>query len=195
MSQTQLISEELTDQQDVSSGNDNVKKSLTGVERFFDVNELIVSKTDLTGRLTYVNDVFMRVGGYNESELLGVQHNIIRHPDMPRCIFKLLWDALKSGEEIFAYVNNRAKNGDNYWVFAHVTPSFDKDGNVVSYHSSRRLPKPETIKNTIAPFYKQLLEAEQSVTNRKAALEKSYTMLTEFIANQGVEYDEFILSI
>ena len=100
---------------------------LTGVERFFDKDEIIVSKTDLKGRMTYCNDVFLRIAGYTEQELLGQPHSIIRHPDMPRCVFKLLWDTIGAGKEIFAYVINRAKNGDHYWVLAHVTPSRDPD--------------------------------------------------------------------
>ena len=92
--------------------------TLTGVERFFDDDEIIVSKTDLKGIITYGNSVFYRLAGYTEKELIGVNHNVIRHPDMPRAVFKLLWDTLAEGREIFAYVVNRAKNGDHYWVFA-----------------------------------------------------------------------------
>ena len=90
----------------------------------FDENEIIVSKTDTRGRITYANDVFSRVSRFGVAELLGAPHSIIRHPDMPRCVFKLLWDTIQAKQEIFAYVVNMAKNGDHYWVFAHVTPSF-----------------------------------------------------------------------
>jgi PAS domain S-box-containing protein len=96
---------------------------LTGVERTFVENEIIVSKTDLKGRITYANDVFIKLAGFTETELLGQPHSIIRHPEMPRCVFKLLWDTIAEGGEIFAYVVNRSKNGDHYWVFAHVTPT------------------------------------------------------------------------
>ena len=95
----------------------------SGRERTFARDELIVSKTDPKGRLVYVNDVFLEVSGFRESEIIGQPHSIIRHPEMPRAVFKLLWDVILGGKEIFAYVNNMAKNGDNYWVFAHVTPS------------------------------------------------------------------------
>ena len=100
----------------------------TGKERYFEKTELIVSKTDLKGRMLYVNDVFMRISGFNEKELLGQPHSMIRNPQMPRCVFKLLWDTLEAKKEIFAYVVNICKNGDHYWVLAHVTPSFD--GNI-----------------------------------------------------------------
>ncbi|HPV77190.1 MAG TPA: PAS domain-containing protein, partial [Gemmatimonadaceae bacterium] len=88
----------------------------SGRERSFGEDEIIVSKTDLQGKITYANDVFIRVSGYEEDELLGAPHSIIRHPDMPRAVFKLLWDTLATGREVFAYVNNMARNGDNYWV-------------------------------------------------------------------------------
>jgi PAS domain S-box-containing protein len=74
----------------------------SGVERTFGEDEIIVSKTDVKGRITYANQVFLRVAGYTERELLGQPHNIIRHPDMPRCVFKLLWDTLEAKREIFA---------------------------------------------------------------------------------------------
>lgn len=90
----------------------------TGVERRFGEDELIVTKTDLKGRITYCNEVFVRMSGYTEQECLGEPHNIIRHPDMPRCVFKLLWDTIQGGQEIFAYVLNLSKNGDHYWVLA-----------------------------------------------------------------------------
>ena len=167
----------------------------TGVERFFDKNEIIVSKTDLKGNLTYVNNVFLRISDYTEAELLGQPHSLIRHVDMPRAIFKLLWDYLQDGKEIFAYVNNFAKNGDNYWVLAHVTPSFDDVGNVVGYHSNRRVPDAEILANTIIPLYKQLKDIENGDKSRKIGLQKSEQKLKEIVADQGVSYDEFILSL
>jgi PAS domain S-box-containing protein len=102
----------------------------SGREIFFPASELIVSKTDLKGRLTYANRLFCRVAGYTEAELIGEQHSIVRHPDMPRSVFKLLWDTIEDRREIFAYVKNMAKNGDHYWVYAHVTPSFGADGKI-----------------------------------------------------------------
>jgi len=74
----------------------------TGQEVHFDRNDLIVSKTNLKGHITYANDIFLDIAGYTEEEVIGKPHNLIRHPDMPRCVFKLLWDTLQSGTEIFA---------------------------------------------------------------------------------------------
>ena len=167
----------------------------TGVERFFDKDEIIVSKTDLKGRLTYVNRVFMHIAGYEKKELLGEPHSLIRHPDMPRCVFKLLWDTIQDKKEIFAYVVNLCKNGDHYWVFAHVTPSFDGNGNISGYHSNRRVPDKKVLESTIIPLYKQLLEEEQHPSNRKEGMNNAYEMLLNLLKEKGVGYDELIFSL
>jgi len=167
----------------------------TGVEREFADNQIIVSKTDTTGRITYANKVFLDVAGYELHEVMGQPHSMIRHPDMPRCVFKLLWDKMERREELFAYVMNLCKNGDHYWVLAHVTPSFDRQGNVVGFHSNRRVAKRDTLDNVIIPLYGQLLQIEQSHQNRKAGLEASCQALMDTVKSKGAEYDEFILSI
>ena len=113
----------------------------SGRETFFPASELIVSKTDLKGRLTYANGLFCQIAGYRESELIGQPHSMIRHPDMPRSVFRLLWDTIEDRREIFAFVKNMASSGDHYWVFAHVTPSFDAAGAMIGYHSNRRAPR------------------------------------------------------
>ena len=100
----------------------------TGEERTFGADELIVSKTDPRGVITYANDVFLRVSGYDMDEVVGRPHNLIRHPDMPRAVFQLLWDTLTERRELFAYINNLASDGAHYWVLAHVTPSYGPDG-------------------------------------------------------------------
>ncbi len=167
----------------------------TGVERFFDSDEIIVSKTDLKGRITYANDVFLRIAGYKEKEVMGQPHSMIRHPDMPRCVFKLLWDTLGGGDEIFAYVVNMSKNGDHYWVFAHVTPTFDNQGNIISYHSSRRVPKTGVVDNVIKPLYKALLEEEAKHKNSKDGMNASFQMLLNILEEKGVSYDQLIFSL
>ncbi|WP_420414571.1 PAS domain-containing protein [Roseibium sp.] len=165
---------------------------VTGVEKRFDDNELIVSKTDLKGRITYVNDVFTAISGYSEKECLGQPHSMIRHPDMPRCIFALLWETIQSGEEIFAYVVNRCKNGDHYWVNAHVTPSIGPGGTVLGYHSNRRTPDRDILEKKIIPLYKELVSEEQRFGSRKDGLAASQGMVADMLANSSVQYDEFI---
>lgn len=166
----------------------------TNNEVTFGDEEIIVSKTDPKGRITYVNRVFMRVAGYEERELLGQPHSIIRHPDMPRTVFKLLWDTISSGEEIFAYVKNITKNGDYYWVFAHVTPTFDASGAIVGYHSNRRTADRSALAK-VEPLYAELLTIENSVPNRREGMQLGVNRLEEVLAATGVRYDEFVFSL
>jgi PAS domain S-box-containing protein len=167
----------------------------TDLEVSFDPSDFLVSKTDMKGRITYVNRVFCEVSGYGEAELLGAPHSVIRHPDMPRAVFKLLWDAIQDGREIFAYVKNMSRSGAYYWVFAHVTPSFDTDHKVVGFHSNRRAPDADKVRRVIVPLYADVLRAEQAHRNGKDALAAGYQRLIGFVQAQGVSYDELIFSI
>ena len=171
-----------------------IKVKPTGREAQFRDGELIVSKTDVKGRITYCNDVFLRVAGFEEQELIGAPHSIIRHPDMPRCVFKLLWDTIGAGNEIFAYVINMAKNGDHYWVFAHVTPSFDASGKIVSYHSNRRKPRAEAVA-AAAGLYKHLKSIEDAPSNRKDGMQAAYEEVLGILAKKEIGYDRFVLSL
>ena len=166
----------------------------TGVERFFDEDDIIVSKTDTTGKIQYANHVFQAVSGFTEEELLGQQHNIIRHPEMPQSVFKLLWDTIKSGEEIFAYVVNMCKNGDHYWVLAHVTPTFGENGQILGYHSNRRVPEREAV-DAAEGLYRQLLEEEKKHRSQKAGMQAATEMLLAALAEKKVAYDEFVFSL
>ena len=157
-------------------------------ERKFNENELLVTKTDIKGVITYANQAFINIVGLTEEELVGKPHNIIRHPDMPKIIFKLLWDSLKSNDEIHAYVKNLCIDGSYYWVMANVTPSF-LDGKIVGYHSARRVPTQNSIA-IIEPLYKKLLSAERS-----GGINASQKILDDLLKEKGMQYDEFILSI
>ena len=170
-------------------------RPVTGTERFFDDDDIIVSKTDLKGRLTYCNKLFLDIAGYTEQECLGQPHSLIRHPQMPRCIFALLWNTIQDGREVFAYVINRAKNGDHYWVNAHVTPSRERTGTIVGYHSNRRAPDREVLESTISPLYASLLAEEQKHANRKEGMQASMAMVTALLTERGVEYDEFVAGL
>lgn len=170
------------------------KAYLTGNERYFQDDEIIVSKTDAKGRITYANDVFLRVSLFRENELLGKPHNIIRHPKMPRCVFRFLWDRISTGHEVFAYVINRCKNGDHYWVFAHVTPTYDARGEIVGYHSNRRVPSLSALK-TIKPIYAELLAEEQRHQTPREQWRASLPILMDKLDRLGVTYDELVFSL
>jgi len=167
----------------------------TDKERFFSEDDIIVSKTDLKGRMTYVNETFCAIAGYSEEELIGQPHSLIRHPDMPRAVFKLLWDTIMEGREIFAYVKNMARTGDYYWVLAHVTPSFDGNKKIVGYHSNRRVPNPAIVKNTIVPVYADVLREEKRHRNGQEALASSFEFLVNFVKSKNMTYDALVFSL
>ena len=152
-------------------------------------DDFIVSKTDLKGRLTYVNKIFLEIAEYTEEELLGKPHSMIRHPDMPRAIFKLLWEMVQNKEEIFAFVVNTTKNSNHYWVFANVTPSIDSSGRTIGYYSVRRRPNPKAV-DILKPLYAQMLRAEKS-----GGVDAGTKILTNLLQEKGVSYNEFIISL
>lgn len=167
----------------------------TSEEITFLPDEIIVSKTDLSGRITYANATFAKVAGYTRDELMNQPHSIIRHPDMPRCVFKLLWDQIQEEREIFAYVKNMARSGAYYWVFAHVTPSFDKAGRVVGYHSNRRVPDRRVVQEVISPLYRDLLAIEASHKNAKDGMIDAFNQLTEIVKSKAASYDELVFTL
>ncbi len=166
----------------------------TGRETHFDVEELIVSKTDLKGRITYANDLFIRVSGFSEAELLGKPHNLIRHPDMPACVFQLLWDTIQRREEIFAYVLNLSKDGSHYWVFAHVTASYDLSGSHVGYHSNRRVPYSDALP-AVQSLYATLRAEERKHAVKKDGIQASSRILHELLNEQGKSYGQLVFGL
>lgn len=161
----------------------------TNIEISFPDGEFIVSKTDLSGHITYGNELFIKLSGYAENELLGAPHNILRHPDMPKAVFKLLWEKIEKGDEVFAIVKNMAKSGNHYWVKTHITPSYNDNNKIINYHSVRRHPKREAIK-TVEPIYAQMLKIEKS-----SGIEESFEYLTKLLDQKGVTYDEFFFTL
>ncbi len=152
-------------------------------------DDFIVSKTDLQGKITYCNQIFMRLAKYSEKELIGMPHSIIRHPDMPRAVFKLLWSRIKKGEEIFAFVKNLSKDGGYYWVFANVTASVDTNGKIIGYYSVRRKPNDKAIK-VIDEVYKSMVNLE-----RNSSMEASSEYLNDLLKEKDLSYDELIFSL
>lgn len=155
--------------------------------------DLIVSKTDIKGRITYGNRAFNEYSGFTEKELLGSQHNVVRHPDMPRAVFKLLWDRIQAGQEVFAFVKNIRKDGAYYWVFANVTPSYDVNNNLLGYFSVRRKPNGKAIQQ-ILPLYRQMLQIEQS-EGANEGLAKASNYLLDTLYGHQISYDDFVLNL
>lgn len=169
------------------------KVTPTLVERVMREDDFIISKTDLKGRISYCNRIFIEFSGYSESQLLGAQHNIIRHPDMPRGVFKLLWDSVDTGGEIFAYVKNMSKDGGFYWVMANVTANRDLQGNIDGFFSVRRKPERGAVA-AVTDLYRSMLEEEQRAGPRDACA-ASLGMVTNILNQKGVSYEQFVLSL
>jgi len=165
----------------------------TGVERVLAREDIIVTKTDLKGHLTYTNDIFLKISAVAEEDALGKAHNIIRHPDMPAGIYKLLWDTISQGNELFAYIKNLAFDGAHYWVLAHATPSFSKDGVHVGYHSMRRHATPEAIKK-IEQVY-SAMKASEGDLHGTARAQASLTWLEDELRRQQLSYSQWIWQI
>jgi len=153
-------------------------------EIILDPKRYIVSETDAKGKITYCNDYFIEVCGYSEDELLGKPHSIIRHPDMPRVVFKLLWETISQGKNINAVVKNLAKDGRYYWIFTEFESRKDTDtGEIIGYHASRKSISPHVIE-IIAELYKELLTIE-----KLEGIEASETYLVNFLKAKGDEIE------
>ncbi|MFA6143622.1 MAG: PAS domain-containing protein [Sulfurimonas sp.] len=158
-------------------------------QKFLQVDDFIVSKTDAHGKILYGNKHFLELSGYTQTELFGVPHSILRHPDMPKIVFKFLWDRIKDKKEIFAYVKNLCKDGSYYWVFANVTTTLNTNGSIRDFHSVRRKASDKAM-DVIPALYTKLLAAERS-----GGVEASKTLLEKILHESGVSYDQFIFSL
>ncbi|QKX07608.1 PAS domain-containing protein [Aquimarina sp. TRL1] len=155
-------------------------------EIILDPQETIMSKTNPHGTIEYANDYFMNICGYEEHELIGKPHNIIRHPDMPKVIFKWLWERLKKKENIHALVKNLAKDGRYYWVITDFEVKCNEYGEIDSLFARRKAPPRKTIQ-LVRELYKKLLAIEKA-----SGVEVSEKYLIGFLEEKGKTYDEFI---
>lgn len=155
-------------------------------EVVFSKKKFIVSKTDVDGIILFVNKNFCEVSGYTQSELVGEPHSVLRHPDMPKAIFYMLWKSLLSGMEISAVVKNLAKSGEYYWVIADFSMKRDKYGKLESFSSFRRIASKEVIE------VMQILYAEMLLVERKKGIEGSLRYLENFLEEKNMSYEEFL---
>lgn len=152
-----------------------------------DPSRLLVSKTDAAGIITYANDYFVEVVGYSINELVGQPHNIIRHPDMPKIAFKLMWDRINAGKNFKALVKNLAKDGRYYWVITDFEPKYDPvSGKIISHTAYRKAPLADAVQKII-PVYQKLVELE-----REGGMRASSQFLDGFLSSRNLDYDGFI---
>jgi len=149
-------------------------------------NRTIVSKTNPKGIIEYTNDYFEEVSGYSKEELLGKAHNIIRHPDMPKIIFKVLWDELKKGNDIRVVIKNLAKDGRYYWVITNFFTVYDEEGNITGYYA-RRKAVPKHVKAIIEDLYKKLITIE-----KETDMEIAENYLREHLKNYNTDLQGFV---
>lgn len=156
-------------------------------EVVWDKSRVIMSKTDHRGIIEYANEVFVDVCGYEDYELMGQPHSIIRHPDMPKVLFKVLWENLKLGGNFHAVVKNLAKSGRYYWVVTDFESTKNEDGEITHYFGRRRAVPQEIITNYIEPLYKKLLQIEKT-----SGVEYSEKYLIGFLEEKNRSYVEYI---
>lgn len=156
-------------------------------EVVWDKSRVIMSKTDHRGIIEYANEVFVDVCGYEDYELMGQPHSIIRHPDMPKVLFKVLWENLKLGGNFHAVVKNLAKSGRYYWVVTDFESTKNEEGEITHYFGRRRAVPQEIITNYIEPLYKKLLQIEKA-----SGVEYSEKYLIGFLEEKNRSYVEYI---
>jgi len=165
------------------------KVTPTNKEVVLKEEDFIVSKTDTKSRILYGNKIFIEISGYDESELLGQPHNILRHPDMPRCAFKILYDHIQNGKEWFGFVKNLRKDGGYYWVYANISPTFDANGNIIEYYSVRRKPI-DGFKSIIEPLYQKLLSIE-----KEGGMNASLEVVENLLKEKQMSFNELMIKI
>ncbi|MBN2782033.1 MAG: PAS domain-containing protein [Campylobacterales bacterium] len=159
-------------------------------EKKLSKDDFIVSKTDTKGKIIYCNQIFASMAGYSASDLIGSNHNVIRHPDMPKVAFKLAWELIQNKKEFFGFVKNLCADGGYYWVFTYITADIDpKSGEILSYTSVRRKPSESAIEQII-PIYKTLVDAE-----RLGGIAASQKILNNLLDEHHISYDEFVINL
>jgi len=155
-------------------------------EIVFSKKKFIVSKTDREGNILFINKNFCEISGYTEEELIGSPHNVLRHPDMPRAVFFLVWNSLLAGREVSGVVKNLAKNGKYYWVIADFSVKRDESGNLKSFTAFRRAAPTQVIES-IEELYETMLSIE-----KRHGMEGSLSYLEAFLEEKELSYDAFL---
>ncbi|AYN04771.1 PAS domain-containing protein [Flavobacterium sp. 140616W15] len=155
----------------------------------WDTTQTIVSKADLYGNIEYVNETFSEVSGYDESELVGQAHNIIRHPDMPKVIFKVLWDNISKGKKFHGIVKNLAKSGKYYWVITDFDYIVSDDAKILKYIARRKAISPGVIEK-VEDLYKKLSKIEQV-----SGVDGSEKYLIGYLEDHNLDYVELITKL
>lgn len=160
-------------------------RTVTGHEIILSPHDTIQSRTDIRGLITFANPTMIRISGFSKDALIGSPHSILRHPDMPRGAFYAMWQIIQGGDEFFGFVNNRAKNGDNYWVFTRVAPRKDASGEITGYSSVRMMPKREAVKEW-SKVYADIVAVEQAQP-RDRQVAAGFDAIQKYLKKRGAK--------
>lgn len=157
-----------------------------------DPKRYLVSRTDKNGVIEFANDYFVEISGYSKEELIGQPHSLIRHPDMPRIVFKIMWERIQNGKDILALVKNLAKDGRYYWVFTTFEPDRDLDSGEIFGYKAFRKAAPKDVVEIIEGLYKELLAVE-----KKDGIEASFSYLQDFLhaKDPSLEFQDIMENI
>ncbi len=169
--------------------NKSIKVTPSDRELEWDKSKVLSSKTDIKGNILYANEAFIDICGYDDYELINQPHSLLRHPDMPKVIFKLLWENLQNSNNYTAIFKNMSKTGRFYWVVNEIKCVKDSVGNTC-YTGLQKSISPEIVTNFIEPLYKKLLQIEQA-----SGLQASENYLIGFLEEKNKTFLQYINTI
>ncbi|PHR56044.1 MAG: histidine kinase [Arcobacter sp.] len=156
------------------------------IEVVCESNTVYCTCTNEVGEISCVNESFIKVSGYSEKELIGQNHNIMRHPDMPQVIYHLMWESLKSRKTFLGLIKNKTKDGSFYWLMNEISIMPKRKSDPLTYYAYKELPSKRAIFH-ISSLYKELLECEA-----KNGIKASAKYLDEYLSFRGVNYKEYL---
>ncbi len=162
------------------------------MEKFIS-DKILISKTDTQGNITYCSPSFLQLCGYDEQELMGRSHNLLRHPDMPKGIYYLMWENLKANREFNAFILNKTKSGQSYWAFTNITPVHTVEGKLVGYTCAKR-PANEAGIGLFSVYYEQMRDEERRLGDNEGP-RKSAQLLQEILAATGDSYEASVFKL
>ncbi|MFO7582855.1 PAS domain-containing protein [Guyparkeria sp.] len=168
------------------------EKELSGRERELLESEIISTRTDERGVIKFINPVFTQVTGYSREDALGKPHNLIRHPDVPRAVYYLLWDQIREKRDrFFAVTKNVCKNGDHYWTIGYFQPEIGANGEITGFRSTRHGLHEPKLKKEFDQVYRQVRE-EELKHPRPKQIEAGLEALNRWLGKKGYpDYESF----
>lgn len=156
-------------------------------------SQILISKTDTQGNITYCSPAFIKMCEFTERELLGRSHNILRHKDMPHGLYFLMWENLKKNQEFNAFICNQTKSGEPFWTFTNITPVRNISGVLTGYTCAKRPANPAGV-SLFSLYYEQMRDEERRL-NGKGSAPKSAELLQEILSATGDSYEASVFKL